>query len=78
MERDLGDPERSGNYETDAVAVSQAETVDGDDSAIGLDTLDMVGAMMENDPAGDAIADYYTPRLPEVGRGCPFCGCTNL
>ena len=80
-ERDLSDTETSGNYETDAIVYSQSLVMGGESpysTIIVMDRLDMAGTMILEDANGDAITDYYTPRLPQVNKGCAFCGCTNL
>jgi len=77
-DRDLGDPERSGNYETDAVVNAQTLVMGGTNPDCSMDTLSMVGTLILNDAAGDAITDYYTPRLAEVSKGCPFCGVSSF
>lgn len=78
LDRDLGDPERSGNYQTDAIVQSQTLAMGGSSTISSLDTLSMIGTIIENDAAGNPITDYYTARMPEVAKGCSFCGCTNL
>lgn len=80
-ERDLGDSETSGNYETDAQVYSQSLVMGGESpysTIMVMDRLGMTGTMILEDANGDAITDYYTPRLPQVNKGCAFCGCTNL
>jgi len=77
-ERDLGDSERSGNYETDAVVYAQPLNFGGTNPISSMDRLDTIGTIIKNGPDGNPITDYYTPRLPEVAKGCPLCGCTNL
>jgi hypothetical protein len=48
------------------------------DVRITLDTLTMVGVLLENGPDGNPITDYYTPRIAKAVRGCKMCGCQNL
>jgi hypothetical protein len=78
VDRDLGDPERSGNYQTDVIIASQSPTGSGTTPICTIDKLGSAVVLIENGADGDPITDYYTPRLPEVARGCPLCGCTNL
>lgn len=77
-ERDLGDSGTSGNYETDALVYSQSLVMGGDSTIMIMDRLGMAGTLILNDANGNSVTDYYTPRLPQVNKGCPFCGCTNL
>jgi len=78
VDRDLGDPERSGNYETDAVVFAQPLNLGGVNPISVMDELDTIGTIIKQDAAGNNITDYYSPRLPEVSKGCWLCGCTNL
>jgi len=78
LDRDLGDPNRSGNYETDTIIESQPQTGSGSDTILGMDTLSMIGVLILNGLDGNPITDYYTPRIPLVSKGCPLCGCENL
>jgi hypothetical protein len=77
-ERDMGDPGRTGNYETDMVVSTQPRTGSGLDTNIYGDTLNMVGTLIANGPDGNPVTDYYSPRIPQVSRGCPLCGVSNL
>jgi hypothetical protein len=77
-DRDLGDPERSGCYQTDATVYAQTLGMGGSNVESTLDGLDMIGVLIQNDNTGSPITSYYTPRLPEVSKGCPLCGCSNL
>lgn len=78
VDRDLGDNERTGNYETDAIVASQPRTGSGLSTYIQLDKINMVGYIIINGADGNPVTDYYTPRNPLVSMGCPFCGVTNL
>jgi hypothetical protein len=78
VDRDLGNPERSGNYETDAYVYAQTLNYGGKNPISTLDELGAIGVVLELDHNSDEITDYYTPRLPQVAQGCWFCGCTNL
>ena len=78
VDRDMGDPERTGNYETDMIVAAQSPVGSGDDIQLGLDTLSMVGVLLIDGPDGNPVTDFYTPRIPQVARGCPLCGCTSL
>jgi hypothetical protein len=111
VDRDLGDPERSGNYETDAYVYAQPLYLGGkppvdvikipdvvNEFVLATEELDTIGGVIEEDTGHQRIvyqitlmekldtigtiidpnATYYTPRLPQVSKGCPFCGCTNL
>ncbi len=77
VDRDLGDSERTGNYETDVIIPAQPPEGSGS-TTITIDQLNMVGLIIENGLDGNAITDYYTPRNALVSRGCKFCGVTNL
>jgi hypothetical protein len=78
-DRDMGDQNQSGNYETDMVVESQSRTGSGSDTLISMDTLGMVGVLLKNDGQdGNPVTKYYTPRIPQVSKGCPLCGCTAL
>lgn len=77
-DRDMGDPERSGCYQTDAVVYAQTLAMGGSNVESVIDGLGIIGVSLRNDNAGDDIERYYTPRKPEVSKGCPLCGCTNL
>ena len=74
----MGDPERTGNYETDMVVASQFPAGSGSGIQIGLDALSMVGMLLINGPDGNPVTDFYMPRVPQVARGCALCGVTNL
>jgi hypothetical protein len=78
IDRDLGDAEHSGNYETDVSIQAQGLAMGGTNPVSIMEELDTIGTIIENGADGNPITDYYTPRLPEVSRGCPFCGCVNL
>jgi len=78
-DRDMGDPNHSGNYETDMIVESQSRGGSGLTTVLGMETLGMIGTILENDGQdGNPDTDYYTPRIPQVARGCQLCGCTNL
>lgn len=72
VDRDLGDPERSGNYETDAYVYADPLVTGGTSPVSLMEEVSTIGTII------DPNATYYTPRLPQVSKGCPFCGCTNL
>ena len=78
VDRDLGDPEQSGVEITDAIVQAQTLEMGGTAPNCSMDNLDMVGTLIKEDASGTAITDYYTPRLAQVSRNCPFCGCGNL
>lgn len=78
VDRDCGDSERSGNYETDFTIEAGPLKGSGSTPYMELDGLNMIGTMIINGPNGDPITDYYTPRLPQSSRGCKFCGVTNF
>lgn len=78
VDRDLGDPEQPGVEITDAIVQAQTLEMGGTAPNCSMDNLDMVGTLIKQDASGTAITDYYTPRLAEVSRGCPFCGTNNL
>lgn len=77
-ERDIGDNATSGNYETDAYVYSQPIQLGGTSAIISLDRINSTMSLIEYDANGDEITDFYTPRLPQVNKGCAFCGCGNL
>lgn len=76
-ERDLGDPEHAGTYQTDVNVDSPNPMGSGTDPIITIEGLNTIG-LIENGKDGEPITDYYTPRNPLVNRGCPFCGTNNL
>jgi hypothetical protein len=78
LDRDVGDPERANLKITDAIVKAQTLEMGGTNPISTLETLNGVGVMLENNAAGSAITDYYTPRLPTVNRGCPFCGAARF
>ncbi len=78
LDRDVGDPERANLKITDAIVKAQTLEMGGTNPISTLETLNGVGVMLENNAAGSAITDYYTPRLPAVNRGCPFCGAARF
>lgn len=77
-QRDLGNGESAGNYETDMVVEAQPPAGSGAEPILCMDTLGMVGPIIENGPDGDPVTDSYSPRVPQVARGCPLCGASNL
>ena len=78
VDRDLGNPEKAGNFETVQILEAVSPVGSGNDPSIGLDVLDQVGTCVKN-LSGDIAPDsYYTPRVPQVSRGCPLCGCGNM
>ena len=70
VERDLSSPGSPGTYVTDMVVPAAV----GDSTILGMDTLTMIGVLVTD----DWNPDIYVRRIPHVGRGCPFCGTTNL
>lgn len=72
----LGNHDSSGNYETDAIVNAQTLNYGGENPISTMDGLGSIGTIIEQDAAGNNITDYYTPRLPEVSKGCWFCGTT--
>jgi len=78
VERDMGDTERSGNYEADFPFEALPPSYYGTEPVIVLETLNQVGTVILNGPDGEPITDYYTPRVPLVSHGCPLCGCANV
>jgi len=80
LSTDVGSPDRTGNYETDAVIPSQNVPGSGDQLTImsTLETFNMVGVALELGADGNPITEYYTPRVASVSRGCPLCGINNL
>lgn len=78
VDRDLGNQESAGNYETDFYFEAVSPAGSGESPIIVMDTLDQVGPCIVNGLDGDPVTDYYTPRMPQVSKGCPLCGCANL
>lgn len=78
LDRDLGDPERSGNYQTEVIIPSPSPAGSGTTPLSMFDSLSMIGNMIGLDNTGSAITDYYTPRNSEVAKGCPLCGTNNF
>jgi hypothetical protein len=77
-ERDLGSSDRDGNYSEDFPVYGVAVANSGNSPLLGLDTLNNIGIILQNGADATADTDYYTPRMPKVSHGCPFCGVTNL
>jgi hypothetical protein len=78
VDRNLGSHDTSGSYVTDAIVTAQTLEYGGGNPISTMDGLGNIGTIIEQDAAGNDITDYYTPRLPEVSKGCWFCGTTNL
>ena len=77
VDRDLGgSTDQSGNYETEVYLDAVSPAGSGDSPIIGMDTLGMVGPIIENGADDEPITDYYTPRIPLVSHGCPLCGAS--
>jgi len=74
---DTADP--GDNYliqEYDGLTLSPQDTGDVRSGFLTMDSLTTGMTMVLVDQAGVAIPPY-TPRYPNVTRGCPFCGSLN-
>lgn len=77
-DRDLGDPEHSGNNPIENTVPSYSLYDTGTPTKSSLDTLDAIGTGVYIDNIINTYTNYKTVYFPNVSRGCPFCGCTNL
>lgn len=59
-------------------AMVPSEPSDPDNNILTFDTVNMADVLIATGSDGNAITDYYTPRVVTVTSGCPMCGTHNL